>query len=542
MTLRLRPPCLLIAGLLLAGCVEPSAPPALIPVDLRVDGQVLHLEAPPGGTVDQVIELAGVTLGALDRVEPEGNKVISDNMQVRVVRVREEFSVKQEVIPFERKLLNTESLPESSTLLAQKGENGLLEFTYRSVYEDGVQVSSRPINEGVVVNEAVPEVIMVGIQAPFTPVAIPGRLVYLLGGNAWMMEGNTGNRRPIITSGDLDGRVFSLSLDSTWLLFTRRSDEAGQLNSLWAARIDPQAEQPLLVDLEVANVAHYAEWAPDAVNNKVVFSTVEARETAPGWQANNDLVVLNFSHTGWLSKWKVLLESNSGGVYGWWGTNFAWDPSGSRLAYARPDSVGLVDLEAATFQPLLELIPVQTGADWAWVPWISWSPTGGLLFTVDHVGQSGSSTPEESPLFDLSAVAVTGGGRIPLVSQTGMFAYPVVSPLMPSAGENEYRIAYLQAIFPTQSETSRYRLAVIDRDGSDQRQLFPAEGQPGLEPHRVAWSPAPLAQGGSHYVVVIYEGNLWLVETPLDPTAAPAIRQITGDGLASRVLWGSLNP
>lgn len=538
MTLRLRLPSLLFAAFLLAGCAQPATPAALLPVQVRVDGQVLSVEAPQGSSVSEALAIAGVELGSLDRVEPEGAQQVSANMSIRVVRVREELSVAQQVIPFERKLLNTESLPEGSTLLAQKGENGLLEITNRTVYEDGVQVSSRPINSGVVINEAVPEVIMVGIQAPFTPVAIPGRLVYLLGGNAWMMEGATGNRQPIITSGDLDGRVFALSPDSSWLLFTRRAEKPEQLNDLWAARIDPRAEETVQVNLKAPNIAHYAEWAPDGVNNKVVFSTVEARQTAPGWQANNDLVSLNFSHTGWLSKWKVLVESNSGGVYGWWGATFAYDPSGARIAYARPDSVGLVDLETATFQPLLEIVPVQTGADWAWVPSISWSPAGDMLFTVDHPGQAGSSTPEESPVFDLSAVPVPAGGRIPLVSQTGMFAYPVVSPLMPSAGENEYRLAFLQAIFPTQSETSRYRLALIDRDGSDLRVLFPAEGQPGLEPHRVAWSPAPLEGGASHYLAVIYEGNLWLVEAPVDPTATPVIRQITGDGLASRVLWG----
>jgi len=37
-----------------------------------------------------------------------------------------------------------------------------------------------------------------------------------------------------------------------------------------------------------------------------------------------------------------LLESNSGGVYGWWGMNFAYSAV-CRLAYTRPDGIGLVD-------------------------------------------------------------------------------------------------------------------------------------------------------------------------------------------------------
>jgi len=77
---------------------------------------------------------------------------------------------------------------------------------------------------------------------------------------------------------------------------------------------------------------------------------------------------------------------------------------------------------------------------------------------------------------------VQGGSRITLVPQSGMFAYPVPSPiqLYPS-GENSYQVAYLQAMFPDQSETSPYRLVVMDRDGSNPKVVFPPEGEPGLD-------------------------------------------------------------
>ena len=74
--------------------------------------------------------------------------------------------------------------------------NGIHEITIRRLYEDGVEVSSGAI-ETVVIQEAIPEIIMVGSQTPFTQVEITGRLVYLSGGNAWVMEGSTGSRRPI---------------------------------------------------------------------------------------------------------------------------------------------------------------------------------------------------------------------------------------------------------------------------------------------------------------------------------------------------------
>ena len=68
------------------------------------------------------------------------------------------------------------------------------------------------------------------------------------------------------------------------------------------------------IDLGVRNVVHFADWVPGS-NEKVVFSTVEPTSAAPGWQANNDMYVLSFSPSGWVTKWKdkPVLEPNSGG-------------------------------------------------------------------------------------------------------------------------------------------------------------------------------------------------------------------------------------
>jgi hypothetical protein len=49
---------------------------------------------------------------------------------------------------------------------------------------------------------------MVGTRMPFIPVSIPGKIAYLLGSNAWIMDQSTGNREPVVTTNDLDGRVF----------------------------------------------------------------------------------------------------------------------------------------------------------------------------------------------------------------------------------------------------------------------------------------------------------------------------------------------
>ncbi len=99
-------------------------------------------------------------------------------------------------------------------------------------------------------------------------------------------------------------------------------------------------------------------------------------------------------------------------------------------------------------------------------------------------------------------------------SQVGMFAYPVTSPSQElHTGEKAYQVAYLQALFPVQSDTSRYRLMVMDRDGSNRRSLFPSEGMVGIEPQRVVWSPKP-SSDGSFLIAFLYQNNIWLDQSP----------------------------
>jgi hypothetical protein len=522
----------IISALSLAACSAPKVTQALQTVLLSADGKSFQVEVPPGTTVQQAYEKAGITLTELDRSDPPVYTVLTDGAKINLIRVREEFEVEQVTVPFERQMVQNESLPVGETRLSQPGENGLKEITYRRLFEDQTEISRSEVKT-VVLKEAIPEIIMIGSQTPFTSLPIFGRLVYLSAGNAWLMERTTGNRRAVVTTGDLDGRIFSLSLDRNWLLFTRDQGVENEINSLWAVRID--AESSSLVDLKAANIIHFAEFGPDSTT--VAYSTVEPRSAAPGWQANNDLILVGVSPSGFISKPRTLIETNSGGVYGWWGTEFAWAPDGEKIAYARPDGIGWITLgEVATITPLREVIPLQTGGDWAWIPGLDWSPDGKTLYLVDHPAIEGAASSEESPLFDLVALPLEAGSAINLASQVGMFAYPSVSPRENSisaiAEENSYQVGYLQAIIPTQSETSRYRLVIRDRDGSNRRVLFPEDGVQGLDPQHVVWSPIPGNSEESMEIALIYQNNIWLVNTE-DGQA----QQITGDGLAVRIDW-----
>jgi hypothetical protein len=183
----------------------------------------------------------------------------------------------------------------------------------------------------------------------------------------------------------------------------------------------------------------------------------------------------------------------------------------------------------------LEIIPYKTQGDWAWMPGLDIGPLGNVIFTVDHASQDDSPASEDSPVFDLVAIPLTGGGVRTLVEDVGMFAYPLASPVTAKpTGEASYQVAYLQAIFPEQSTNSNYRVSVMDRDGSNQEVVFPPQDRAGLQPSSGwgAWSPAPDPESGFYPLAVIYEGDIWILE----PETGYAW-QVTGDGRVHGLDW-----
>ncbi len=524
---RLVLPTLSLLAVILTGCRLPQLG-GDVSVTIRADGATQTTEVPAGSTVSQALAAANVVVGNLDRVEPPLYTVVGDGDVIEIVRVVETFQTEEIEIPFERQMVRSESVPTGETRLIQPGENGRQELTLRILTEDGAE-TSRTVVKTVVLKEAIPEIAMVGAQSAFAPLPIPGKIAFLAGGNAWLMEDSTANRTPLVTTGDLDGRVFALSPTGAYLLFTRKSKKpaAEQINTLWVIRTNGTS-QPVPIS-GAANIVHYAGWAPNTTPT-FGYSTVEPRAAAPGWQANNDFWRVAIS-SGMPGTPRKIMEANSGGVYGWWGMNFAWGPDG-RLAYARPDEVGFVDQDTGRLRPFLEITPLQTHSDWAWIPPIAWGPDARTLFIGTHAPAPTPFTAEESPYFDLFAASMVNDATVRLVQLTGMFSHPSASPIRVSGKEKVYQVAFLQAIFPDQSETSRYRVVVMDRDGSNRRALFPPSDAVGLDPQTPAWAPEPLAGQVGDFLAVVYQGNLWLVDS-----GSGQAYQITGDGLISRIDW-----
>lgn len=531
----------LLISLSACSSLTPSPPPTPagnVTLTITADGQTQTYTAPPGFTLREALAHLSVVLGELDRVAPPLYTVVSEGLAVTITRVTESFEIEQAVVPYTTEIVKSDFVREGERQLLQVGSTGLEEITYRITFEDGVQVSRSRVKRTLLV-EAVPEKILVGSQASFTLVPLTGTLLYLNGGNAWLMRQNSGQRQLVTTSSDLDGVIFELSPDGRWLLYSRAvTNSATVFNTLWAMPLTSELTTTLPISLPVNNV-RYAEWHPTQTTTPTIaYSTYLKISRTPGWQANNDL---------WLVGWGLdpktkktifitdtVQEISSGGPYGWWGTGYAFSPDGTRIAYARTDSIGVIDLATKTATELTRFTAYNTHADWAWFPQVRWTPDGALIYAVTHGEPFGFEAPEDSTVFNLSALLTTSGQRFDLVPRAGMFANPVpspVSPLSPTTASLAAppRIAFLQAVEPDNSPFSRYRLMVMDRDGSNIRTLFPSPDQPGLSEKetQAAWSPDALR------LAVVYGGNVWLV----DPDTGLA-QQLTGDGQSGRVEWG----
>ncbi|MGD1995851.1 MAG: G5 domain-containing protein [Anaerolineae bacterium] len=499
--------------LLLAAACTPVAP---VTITLVADGETRPLTT-DAEAVRDLLAQAGVTLDEDDRVVPPENTFLRDGLTVRVIRVEVRNETEQQLITYERETVRDATVAAGETRLLRAGVNGIEEITYTITLEDGVEVERR-IVEREVIREPQNEVVLIGAREEVAAVPISGTIAYLSTHNAWVTRGTTSNGRRLTTSGDLDGRVFELSPDGSWLLFTRVATETQALNTLCmadtaAADVDP-------VRLRAEDVL-WAAWAPDGEH--IAYSTGAIRETPPGWEAANDLyLAIPRARDGLLLGRRRVLAPSAGGTYGWWGTTLTWAPDGERLAYARADEVGILRLYDGRMTPLLQFPPYRTRGSWVWTPTTAWTPDGEFIATVAHGPSPTGEMPEDSPVFDVFVLGTTEPLTVELASETGMWAAPSFSP------DGEV-IAFGRARIPYTSETSSYDLYLMDRDGSDRRLLFPQEsGEPGLDYPQVAWDP----WGGQ--LLSVYKGDLYLLTIDGDA------RRVTDDGAVTSVRWAGL--
>ncbi len=503
-----------------AGCRAPNSS-RVRQVAVRVDGKEMTLRT-EALTVREALAEVGVSIGPDDRVEPDLWVEVQDGMTVRVIRVQEEIIVEREIVPYRQQRIRSEALGAGEQKLLQAGKNGQAEVTYRLQFEDGVEVS-RAVLRRTVVAEPVAQITVVGVEGLIDAVPFAGTMAYLSASNAWLMRGGSGGRRAVTSAGDLDGHAFDLSPDGKYLLYTQLTETIefdGPFNDLYLLDVSLVGEEPLR--LPIKNVL-WAEWSPDG--RGVAYST-GVKSGPPGWKANNDLWLVDLVNAAGEfapREPERILRGEGPGSYSWWGTAYAWSPDGRKIAYARPDQVGWIDVTSRRAFPFASFPPFAQGDDWVWAPQPTWSPDSWFVACTIHVEEPGRD-PEESQQFEVWVFDINQQVRARLTARpVGMWSSPHWSPPL----EGGSTIAYAEADAPANSWESRYKLYLVDRDGSNKRLVFPAEGEVGIaRPVTYRWSP------DGTYLVLLYLGDLYTMELE-----TAQVQRLTGDGQVTHVDW-----
>ena len=515
---------ILTSILLLAGCQQVEQPSSDTITIRLIHDKVRNTVSTSSTNVGDLLSEQGIELGPLDRTLPSQSTLLTNGMDVTIIRVEEELQNEEIVIPFEKQVVRNDGLPVGESRLLQTGTSGLEQITYRIVKEDG-NVTSKTILRRTMIEKPIDEIIMVGSQATYTIVPIEGSLAYISSGNAWIMSKSSGIRQPLTVNGLLDGRIFQLSNNSRYLLYSSKPNQEEDLketfNELWVVDTNTANSEPLT--LNVQNVL-WAAWSPKD-QFSIAYSTGEPRTTAPGWQAHNNLHIATFNETDTEVVHTTIIEPSAGGSYGWYGMQFAWAPDGIHIAYAQADRIGIIDLSNPTDpvkKQLTNFSHYQTWTDWVWIPALTWSPDSKFIYTVSHGDPIGLELPEDSQIFNVGALAKDGSFQATLAERTGMWSNPVVSPIT----NDGFQVAYLQSNSPLQSVNSGYTLSVMEQDGSNAKFIFPTSGETALKPQNITWSP------NGEQIALIHRGNLWVVDNE-----SLVSQQLTSDSQTSKPSW-----
>lgn len=503
-----------------------------IDVTVIVDGRETSYSFSQDLTVDQVLAGAQIELHPRDRISHPLVSPVIDRMRVTIRRVAEREVCEQDAIAFQRLLQPKEGVPAGERQAGKAGVPGIREVCYRIVLEDDTEVDRVPLGLPTVIRRPIDEVVYVGTSNAVQPIAVSGRLSYINHGNVWTISDNAANKRQLTVDHNLDSLVFHQRPDGEHLIFTSETDATDDFfNELWILATDADAQPIRMTPTDVL----YAEWR-SRTSNEVAYSTGERSAGSAPWNALNNLWLMSIDmESGRTLGIRQILPESSGGLYGWWGMNFAWAPYGDKLAWAQAGGFGLLDLADKQLTPLIEYAVFYGAADWVWLSQLSWSLDGQLLAGVVHGAPIGNEPAEASPIFDLVVSSVDGSFTAPIRFSAGMWAAPAFSPdfAAPGAEYSEGYLAWLYAREPQNSMSGEYDLMVADRDGSNQRRLFPQVDEPGIRRHNFGsrtrefvWSP------DAQFIALIYEGNLWLIDVE-----SAERYQITFDGQTSNPVW-----
>lgn len=131
-----------------------------VPVTVAADGKQIELyTARP--LVRDLLDQAGVKLSESDRVEPTPETPVATQMNVNVIRVREEILTFNHSIPYQVMRRENDDMDEGTQNVMQSGEEGMREEKVKVIYENGQEVNRVTVSD-MVLKEKRDELVEIG--------------------------------------------------------------------------------------------------------------------------------------------------------------------------------------------------------------------------------------------------------------------------------------------------------------------------------------------------------------------------------------------
>jgi len=142
------------------------------PVTIKVDGRQEQVRS-QANTVTQLMEEMSITMQGLDYTIPDGGSVLHAGDVVEVIRVTEEVTFTDEIIPYDSLSQLTAELELDQRAIIQAGAPGILRWSTVIRYENGIEISRGSAKE-TVIQAPVNEVLGIGTNIVIRTVDTPG--------------------------------------------------------------------------------------------------------------------------------------------------------------------------------------------------------------------------------------------------------------------------------------------------------------------------------------------------------------------------------
>ena len=475
----------------LAACATLSETVPLYHVVLRVDDVERAYALSEPATVGDLLNLAQLTLGEEDHLSHPQEEPLVDGLVVVLKRKSERTECVLTPISFGEKRLPNELLAPGETRAGPRGKMGSERVCNYIEIRKG-ETSQREISRELV-SLPIDQITYFGPDWQTPPMDINGTIAYLSHGSVWIMRENSAERRPISRAMDGDSDVFQLSANGEHLLYSRKT--SAEHHQLWLLRSTSNWQQPaLLLEAQdpMAAIWHPQEPATIYFARKGDDPALIKRKIE---LTNGRVLEEEIAHP------RLAAQPQS---------RFLFNDKGNQMAYAQPGELGIFDTVTQSAQPLARFTPQLTkDGDW-WLPPLAWTKDGLFLLTV-------LPTPinAQPNRFDIVIFAVDGRFRATLFEDVGMMAEVQPSPNTSAV------IAF------TRQYPEHQAIHLADRDGSNERRLFPLENRSGIQTlSTLTWGP------NGQELLVIADGNLWLIAAD-----SGAAKRLSGDGGVQALNW-----